>query len=407
MVSLSIFYRKTLKFILCLFFVQNTIAQEISLLFLGDIMGHGPQIKAAWDDSLNSYNYDEVFQPVEQLISSVDFAIANLEVTLAGPPYKGYPQFSSPDDLAVACKKSGIDVLVTANNHSCDRGSNGIIRTVKVLDSLGIQHTGTFKNIQERDSLNLLILEKKGIKVGLLNYTYGTNGIKFSSPTYVNLLDSTLIKKDINNAHKQNLDKLIVFVHWGAEYKDLPNSYQKKYNQFLKDQGVDMVIGAHPHVIQPMLYEKQKANKKEFLTVYSLGNFVSNQRDLRKDGGAMFRCSYKKNKKIKLKDKEFILTWVHKFSKGNKMHYQVLPCAHKEYDQSYFSSQADYKQMQNYITHARSLYKRENEGVPEGRPIPKIHMDKHEPVEIHASVPPKIISKVNFLKEAKTKKRKR
>ena len=113
--SLSIFYRKTLKFILCIFFVQNTIAQEISFLFLGDIMGHGPQIKAAWDDSLNSYNYDEVFKPVEQLISSVDFAIANLEVTLAGPPYKGYPQFSSPDDLAVACKKSGIDVFVTAN----------------------------------------------------------------------------------------------------------------------------------------------------------------------------------------------------------------------------------------------------------------------------------------------------
>ena len=108
-------------------------------------MGHGPQIKAAWDDSLKSYNYDEVFQPVEQLISSVDFAIANLEVTLAGPPYKGYPQFSSPDDLAVACKNSGIDVLVTANNHSCDRGSNGIIRTVNVLDSLGIHHTGTFK----------------------------------------------------------------------------------------------------------------------------------------------------------------------------------------------------------------------------------------------------------------------
>ena len=211
--SVNIFHRKILKFILCLFIVQNTIAQEISFLFLGDIMGHGPQIKAAWDDSLKSYNYDEVFQPVEQLISSVDFAIANLEVTLAGPPYKGYPQFSSPDDLAVACKKSGIDVLVTANNHSCDRGSEGIIRTVKVLDSLGIQHTGTFKNSQERDSLNLLILEKKGIKVGLLNYTYGTNGIKFNSPTYVNLLDSTLIKKDIDNALKQNIDKLIVFVH--------------------------------------------------------------------------------------------------------------------------------------------------------------------------------------------------
>ena len=119
----------------------------MSLLFLGDIMGHGPQIKSAWNDSLKKYDYNEVFEPVEDIISSVDFAVANLEVTLAGPPFDGYPQFSSPDELAEACKNNGIDVLVTANNHSCDRGSKGIQRTNQVLDSLrDTSHRNIFKS---------------------------------------------------------------------------------------------------------------------------------------------------------------------------------------------------------------------------------------------------------------------
>ena len=186
------FFKRILS-ILLLFHILSSTAQEMSLLFLGDIMGHGPQIKSAWNDSLKKYDYNKVFEPVEEIISSVDFAVANLEVTLAGPPFDGYPQFSSPDELAEACKNNGIDVLVTANNHSCDRGSMGILRTNRVLDSLEILHTGTFSNQQNRDSLNLLVLEKENIRIGLLNYTYGTNGIPFHAPTYVNLLDSSLI----------------------------------------------------------------------------------------------------------------------------------------------------------------------------------------------------------------------
>ena len=154
-------------------------SQEVSFLFMGDIMGHGPQIRSAYQNSEKKYNYDKVFEPLEDIISSVDFAVANLEVTLAGPPYMGYPQFSSPDELAEACKNNGVDVLVTANNHSCDRKNSGVIRTVEVLDSFKILHTGTFKDEKKRDQGNLLILSKKGIKVGLLNYTYGTNGIPF------------------------------------------------------------------------------------------------------------------------------------------------------------------------------------------------------------------------------------
>ena len=232
------FFKRILS-ILLLFHLLSSTAQEMSLLFLGDIMGHGPQIKSAWNDSLKKYDYNEVFEPVGDIISSVDFAIANLEVTLAGPPFDGYPQFSSPDELAEACKNNGIDVLVTANNHSCDRGDKGIQRTNQVLDSLGLMHTGTFSNQQNRDSLNLLILTKEDIRVGLLNYTYGTNGISFHAPTYVNLLDSSLILKDLNFARAKNLDKLIVFVHWGAEYQDQPNEYQKILISFLK--GMELI----------------------------------------------------------------------------------------------------------------------------------------------------------------------
>ncbi|MDC2981892.1 CapA family protein [Bacteroidota bacterium] len=384
-----------------MFHILSSTAQEMSLLFLGDIMGHGPQIKSAWNDSLKKYDYNKVFQPVEDIISSVDFAIANLEVTLAGPPFDGYPQFSSPDELAEACKNNGIDVLVTANNHSCDRGSMGIVRTNRVLDSLEILHTGTFSNQQNRDSLNLLVLEKEGIRIGLLNYTYGTNGIPFHAPTYVNLLDSSLIKKDLKFARTKNLDKLIVFVHWGAEYQDQPNLYQKNFNQFFKRQGVDIVIGSHPHVVQPMHYIKN--NDKEFLTVYSLGNFVSNQRDFRKDGGVMFRCSIVKRDKASISDKEYILTWVNKFYKNEKWYYEVLPCSNKTYGKEYFSRNEDYAKMQVYSDHAKNLFADYNINIQEGFPYPKIHLQKYEPQELRNQKNTKWIKKLNLFKYRKNK----
>lgn len=342
-------------------------SQEVSFLFMGDIMGHGPQIRSAYQNSEKKYNYDKVFEPLEDIISSVDFAVANLEVTLAGPPYMGYPQFSSPDELAEACKNNGMDVLVTANNHSCDRKNSGIIRTVEVLDSFKILHTGTFKDEKKRDQENLLILSKKGIKVGLLNYTYGTNGIPFSTPAYVNMLDSSLIKQDVINARKKKLDKLIVFVHWGYEYRDFPNSYQKKFNTFFNEIGVDVVIGSHPHVLQPMIYNIE--NNKEFLTVFSLGNFVSNQRESRKDGGAMFRLSFeKKGGKVYISRKEYVLTWVHKFMDDGKYQYQILPCAKAKYNERYFSEKNDFQKMNLFLVNSRKHLNNNNKSVEEGVP---------------------------------------
>ena len=385
------------------FFVVGQNSKEVSFLFMGDIMGHGPQIRSAWQEKKKEYDYDEVFKPLKELISSVDFAVANLEVTLAGKPYDGYPQFSSPDNLAASCKENGIDVLVTANNHSCDRGNNGVIRTLKTLDDLSILHTGTFSNDKNRDSLNLLVLSKNNIKVGLLNYTYGTNGMPFSSPAYVNLLDSALVKKDVLTAKKKDIDKLIVFVHWGSEYKDFPNNYQKKFNRFFQELGVDVVIGSHPHVIQPMIYQSDSLNK-EFLTVYSLGNFVSNQRERRKDGGTMVRLSFtKKQNQTKISNKEYILTWVHKFKNKGKNQYQILPCTHPKYSKSYFTNESDFEKMNLFVKDSRKHLNQNNIDVKEGSPYPRIRIEPHPPEKIKLNIKKR---KVMMLNREKPKRRK-
>ena len=398
---LNSLYKFIYLFLLCFLWSSSINPQEISFLFMGDIMGHGPQIKSAWQENKKQYEYSEVFSPLEDIISSVDFAIGNLEVTLAGSPFKGYPQFSSPDELAVACKNSGMDVLVTANNHSCDRKNKGVIRTLDVLDSLKILHTGTFKDVKNREKNNLLVLSKEGIKVGLLNYTYGTNGLPFSDPVYVNLVDSVLMKKDLINAKNKDLDKLIVFVHWGYEYKDFPNSYQKKYNRFFQDLGVDVVIGSHPHVIQPMVYSKE--NNHEFLTVFSLGNFVSNQRAERKDGGAMFRLSFQKtDNNILISRKEYIPVWVHKFIEKEKYHFQILPCARPIYNEKYFSNKEDFQKMKTFLDNTRAHLNTNNLAIKEGVPYGLI---KFKPISILQSQVPELRKlDVNMLK---TKRRKR
>ena len=398
---LNSLYKFIYLFLLCFLWSSSINSQEVSFLFMGDIMGHGPQIKSAWQENKKQYEYSEVFNPLEDIISSVDFAIGNLEVTLAGKPFKGYPQFSSPDELAVACKNSGMDVLVTANNHSCDRKNKGIVRTLDVLDSLKILHTGTFKDVNKREKNNLLVLSKEGIKVGLLNYTYGTNGLPFSDPVYVNLVDSVLIKKDVINAKNKDLDKLIVFVHWGYEYKDFPNSYQKKYNRFFQGLGVDVVIGSHPHVIQPMVYSKE--NNHEFLTVFSLGNFVSNQRAERKDGGAMFRLSFEKtDNNIQISRKEYIPVWVHKYMEKEKYHFQILPCARPIYNEKYFSNKEDFQKMKTFLDNTRAHLNTNNLAIKEGVPYGLI---KFKPISILQSQVPELRKlDVNMLK---TKRRKR
>ena len=291
----------------------DTSSGELSLLFIGDIMGHGPQITSAFDKTTNKYDYDNCFKYVKDEISDADYTIANLEITLAGPPYTGYPQFSSPDELAVACKNAGMDILVTSNNHSCDRGGAGIIRTIWVLDSIKMMHTGTFKDSINRKENHPLIIEQDCFRIAILNYTYGTNGLPYPKPTIVNVIDKELIAADMAIAKSKNVDKIIVVTHWGDEYQTDAGTWQINMGKYIFEQGADIIVGAHPHVLQKMVWEKQIDDSgKENLIVYSLGSYISNQRDRKKVGGAMFRLTLKKEKgKTSIKDSGYILSWVY------------------------------------------------------------------------------------------------
>jgi poly-gamma-glutamate capsule biosynthesis protein CapA/YwtB (metallophosphatase superfamily) len=312
---------------------------RLSLLFLGDIMQHDSQIKAAYNDEVTgyTYNYAPCFQFVKPYIESVDVAIGNLELTLAGPPYKGYPQFSAPDELALTLKDIGMDVLVTANNHSVDRGRKGIDRTIEMLDSFKILHTGTFMDTVNRMNDYPLVFEKNGFTIALLNYTYGTNGIAVTKPNIVNMIDTVTMRKDIAKAKEASPDLIIVFTHWGQEYQSQPSVQQKRITEFCFKKGVQLVIGSHPHVLQPMEWRKEKNQ----LVAYSLGNFVSGQRDRYKNGGAMIQASFTKiridstQSVTSLDSAGYILEYVYRTTDAKKDYY-VLPIPTFENDTTGF-----------------------------------------------------------------------
>ena len=341
---------------------------RLSLLFLGDIMQHDSQIKAAYNNNAtsNTYDYTSCFQFVKPYIESVDLAIGNLELTLAGPPFKGYPQFSAPDELAIALKDIGMDVLVTANNHSLDRGKKGVDRTIEMLDSLKILHTGTFRDTVERMNDYPLIIHKNGFTMALLNYTYGTNGIPVTKPNVVNMLDTTIIRKDISKAKDANPDFIIVFTHWGVEYQSQPSVQQKKISEFCFKNGVQLVIGSHPHVLQPMEWRKE-GNQ---LVTYSLGNFVSGQRNRYKDGGAMVQVNFIKILKDSIASTTidsagYILEWIYRTADVQKDYY-ILPVPAFENDTTGFiKDEASRLSFKTFIDDSRKLLLKYNLNLSE------------------------------------------
>jgi poly-gamma-glutamate synthesis protein (capsule biosynthesis protein) len=346
--------------------IQQRTENKISLLFIGDIMGHDEQIWSAENRETHLYNYDDVFQFIKPVITASDIAIANFEVTLAGPPYTGYPQFSSPADLAAAVKNAGIDYLVTANNHAADRGRKGIISTINKLDSIGIPHTGTFLNTACRDSLSPLIIHKDGISLALLNYTFSTNGIIVPEPVIVNMLDKELITKDVNKAKEKNADFIILFLHWGTEYDTIPSKQQIDLGKYLLSLGVDMVIGSHPHVLQKMVWMRNNDTDKNEIVVYSLGNFVSNQRKPKTDGGSMIRIELTKNgEKYSISNAGYYLTWVYTPIVNYRKKFYVLPCSEFEKKPEFFDKPQAFYLMTKFIGESRKLFNEQNINVKE------------------------------------------
>ncbi len=342
-------------------FGQDTA--RVSLLFLGDIMQHDSQISAAFDAQTGNYNYRPSLQYIQPLLQAADVTIGNLEVTLAGAPYKGYPQFSAPDDLAQSLKEAGVDILVTANNHSMDRGRKGVERTIHLLDSIDLKHTGTFKDAAERAQRYPFVFEANGMKLALLNYTYGTNGIPVMPPNIVNLIDTVQIAADIAAATAQRPDATLVFFHWGTEYQSMPNGWQKKLADFCFRRGVRLVIGAHPHVLQPMEWRPENNQ----LVAYSLGNFVSGQRVRYRDGGATLWVDLEKVTTdsipaTRIAHAAYDLQYVYRDASKK---YYVLPVRAFEDDTVVVREAKEQQQLKVFAADSRALFGKHNQNVNE------------------------------------------
>lgn len=336
---------------------------RLTLLFAGDIMGHDDQIWSAEDRVSHTFSYDTVFSFIKPEIQEADFAIANLEVTLGRAPYYGYPSFRSPAALASACKYAGFDCLVTANNHAADRRGKGIISTINILDSLNIQHTGTFRNKEEKEDKYPLIIAKNNISVALLNYTYATNGNVSNESVIVNIIDKSLIERDITRAKLMNADCIVIFLHWGDEYKTLPSKSQLELEEFIFEKGGDIIIGSHPHVLQKMVLLKNNGINRERLTAYSLGNLVSDQRKKMTDGGAIVRIELtKKENMTRVTDAGYYLTWVYIPLEKFRKRYYIIPCSEFENKQAFFTDTTAYRKMKKFITSSRSLLYKQNTG---------------------------------------------
>lgn len=345
----------------------QTDSAIITIAFTGDIMGHTPLIEAMYQPQTKTYDYTPIFKHVAPYFKRCDWVIGNLEVTLAGAPYTGYPTFSSPDALLNALLDAGYTTLITANNHSYDKGKNGFTRTLHVLDSMKMPHTGTFRDASERDSLYPLIWESQnGFRIALLNYTYGTNGIKVLPPNIVNMIDTSHIRKDLLKAKQQEVDFIITTFHWGLEYQRMESTQQALIAQFATDYGADLIIGAHPHVVQPIRWITPKSDSTHHIPVfYSLGNFISNQRDVYRDGGIIAEVVLvKKNNKVRIHSYQYIPTWVYK-KESAPQNYTIIPVSMAEMYPTYFNlSSKDSVKLHRFGSDTRMLLHPISEKIP-------------------------------------------
>lgn len=275
--------------------VQPNIVSTLAVC--GDAMSHMPQTRDAYDSQAGAYDYNPMIRFAKPWIEQADYAVVNLETTFAGgPDYSGFPAFNTPDALGDAFKDAGFDLVSTANNHCLDRGYDGMVRTLDVLDKLGLAHVGTYRSAEERAAQNgVYVADVGGIKVAFLSYTYGTNGIPVSKshPDTVNILhtdymsdaqvlDTERIADDLAAAEALSPDLIAVIVHWGVEYQTTQNEHQEEIADFLFDHGADVILGSHPHVLQPMetrtLTDRDGTMHTGFVC-WSLGNFISSQND--------------------------------------------------------------------------------------------------------------------------------
>lgn len=271
-------------------------ADSVTFWVTGDAMMHMPQYSAAKDSETGIAQFDSCYTYLRPILNTADVRLVNFETTLAGEPYSGYPKFSAPREYADALVRAGFNFFVFANNHACDRGAKGIEGNLDYADSVKIWHTGVFRNPAERMANYPFILEVKGWKIAILNCTYATNKIAAPQPYMVNYIDTMQMANDFQKAKSENVDAIIVSIHWGEEYQPKPNSNQKAIADFLWRNGADVIVGSHPHVVQPMEVVTPIGCMSNRLVMWSMGNFISNQKDPLTDAGLLVGFTLKKTR---------------------------------------------------------------------------------------------------------------
>lgn len=357
----------------------------------GDVLLHDRVIAGGLDKTTGTYNYDNIFTYFTKYVEQVDYGVANMEGTLCGEDngysYKGYPCFNAPDAIVDALKLSGFDMLLTANNHSYDTRHVGFMRTQQVIADRGLAYTGTVTDAQAK---NYLVEDINGIKVGMICYTYSTGknskGNKTLNGIGMTAEDSPLINSfeygDLNGFYQklgaeleqmkqEGAEATVVFIHWGAEYKTTPNSWQKKIAQGLCDLGVDVIVGGHAHVVQPIeVLTNTNDPGKSTLCLYSLGNAVSNirkssTRPVDCEDGMLFSFTLAKysDGSVIVESTDVLSTWVNRYtsSETGREVFAIIPL-----DTTVEDWKTAYGLTDSTLSQAEASLKRSQEVLAEG-----------------------------------------
>lgn len=268
---------------------QEDSGNRVSFVAVGDDLIHDSVLDtadaAAGSMGDSQYDFRPIYQNVKEDIEGADLSFINQE-TIIGGGRKGYPCFNSPDALFDALGDTGFDVVNGATNHSMDAGVQSIRHEIELFRNPPMTLLGLYENASERNTIP--VVERNGVKIAFLTYAYGLNSSR--DRTHVSLFDEKRLTDQVNQA-KTMADFVVVSAHWGVEYQDSTNSMQEKYAKLMTDLGVDLVVGTHPHCIQPACWYTNASGHRT-LVLYSLGNFVSGQKNEKSMYEGMFKCSF-------------------------------------------------------------------------------------------------------------------
>jgi poly-gamma-glutamate capsule biosynthesis protein CapA/YwtB (metallophosphatase superfamily) len=327
----------------------KTYQESVNIAAIGDVLIHDTVFLDA--ATADGFDFKPMFAQVKDTLTKPDILLANQETILGGVELglSGYPTFNSPREIGDALIDAGVDIVSTANNHTLDKGEKGIQSSMSYLSEVGLPYVGSFKNPEDQQRLR--VLNHNGVDIAYLSYTYGTNGIPVpeGKDFLVNLIDKAAMKEEIHRA-KDESDVVVMSIHWGNEYQRSPDSIQEELAHFIVNEGVDVVFGHHPHVLQPMEWIQADDGRKAFV-IYSLGNFLSGQMWDYKDIGGMVSLDIIKKitptgTSVELANPEFSPTFV---SSRGQRNYQVVPLEQAE---KYGLDQASskYKEIMSHMT---------------------------------------------------------